>query len=188
MTPPFVLNIPNVLTIFRIILVPVFAICFALGLHTQALIVFFIAAITDAIDGFIARRFDMATDFGQAMDPLADKFLMATGVVALTIIGWLPLIFCIVVVLRDLLIFFTSLFLKVKIKNLKFFPSIAGKATTALQVVTIVYAMYFALPYNLGGDFLKILVYFTIILTIFSGTHYFLREMRINKLLWYKPR
>ena len=79
------INVPNILTIIRLILVPCMAVCMYKGLYVPAAIVFIVAGGTDVIDGYIARRFNQITYFGKIMDPLADKLLSLTALVMLAL-------------------------------------------------------------------------------------------------------
>lgn len=83
-------NVPNVLTMIRLALVPVFAAVLMAGHPIWALIIFCIASFTDALDGFIARKFHLITSFGKLMDPLADKLLVVTALICQGIRGVLP--------------------------------------------------------------------------------------------------
>ena len=87
-------HVPNILSAFRILLVPVFVLTYFSGTpqaHDQALGVFILASITDVVDGYIARRFDLITKVGTVLDPLADKLMQLTVLVCLTIDGFIPL-------------------------------------------------------------------------------------------------
>jgi len=77
------LNVPNALTVVRLLLVPVYVVLFVLGKKDPALIVFLIACLTDFLDGQIARRFNLITDFGKLMDPLADKVMVLTAMLSM---------------------------------------------------------------------------------------------------------
>ncbi len=80
-------NIPNILTIVRLILVPCMGVCMYKDLYIPAAVMFFIAGVTDVVDGYIARKFNQITYFGKIMDPLADKLLSATALVMLAVSG-----------------------------------------------------------------------------------------------------
>ena len=79
------LNVPNALTMLRMLMIPVYAVLFARGLKYWALGVFLLAGATDVLDGWIARRYNLITDFGKLMDPLADKLMGATALLSMTI-------------------------------------------------------------------------------------------------------
>ena len=84
-------NVPNLLTMLRMAAVVVFIVLFARGKKNAAMIVFILAAVTDVLDGYIARRFHLITSFGKLMDPLADKLMTLSALVCLTVTGYVPL-------------------------------------------------------------------------------------------------
>jgi cardiolipin synthase len=98
------LNIPNILTLGRILAVPLFLSLLVEGEHDAALIIFFLAGLTDGIDGLIARMYDLRTELGAHLDPLADKLLVVSAFIALTIGGDMPRPLMIVVLTRDVVI------------------------------------------------------------------------------------
>lgn len=97
-------NVPNILTALRVIAAPLLAYFLMRGHYDLALYTFVFAAITDALDGFIARRFNLYTEFGAALDPLADKLITLTCLVILTFQGWVPLWLTLSIVVRDTVI------------------------------------------------------------------------------------
>ena len=84
-------NVPNLLTMLRMVGVAVFIALFAAGKTTAAMVVFILAACTDALDGYIARKYHLITSFGKLMDPLADKLMTLSALVCLTVTGYVPL-------------------------------------------------------------------------------------------------
>ena len=98
------MNLPNKLTIARVICVPIFVVLYALGLNIPALIVFIAASITDYFDGKIARSKHLITDFGKFMDPLADKILVCGALIALIELGRVPAWYVILVIAREFII------------------------------------------------------------------------------------
>jgi cardiolipin synthase (CMP-forming) len=105
------LNIPNVLSFFRILLVPVAVVFVLKDQMTSGFVVYFVACLTDVVDGVIARKFNMITDAGKLLDPLADKIMSVSMVITFTIIGVLPLFICIFVTAKELLMIAGGLFL-----------------------------------------------------------------------------
>ena len=98
------MNLPNKLTMLRIICVPVFCVLYAKGMYVAALIVFAAASLTDMLDGYIARKYDLVTNFGKIMDPLADKILVYSAfclmIQDMTIPAWM----LIVILFREFLV------------------------------------------------------------------------------------
>lgn len=134
--------LPNQLTTIRIILTPVFLILFISEnpVYVQiSLVVYFLAAITDWYDGWLARKFDYITTWGKFMDPLADKILTSSAFFAFVAIGVLPLWMVIIVVTRD--VFVTGLRLFAEWKNKSFTTSKTAKVKTVAQMIFIFYIL-----------------------------------------------
>src|SRR5919107_5285177 len=98
------MTIPNIITIGRLILVPIVIVMIMQGRWTAAFVLFVVAGVSDGVDGYIARRFDMRSEFGAYIDPLADKALLVSIYVSLSVVGELPGWLAIVVVSRDAMI------------------------------------------------------------------------------------
>jgi cardiolipin synthase len=140
-----VLTIPNVLTLLRLILIPFFLLASLHGEFTQALVIFVAAALTDVIDGFVARTLNQRSRIGAILDPAADKTMMICGYlyytlaanVGHTIPQWLTL----VIFVRDILIVSFAYLLYTRVQVTRFPPSWAGKASTVLQAVALAFAV-----------------------------------------------
>jgi cardiolipin synthase len=173
---PEALNLPNVITLVRILVIPFFVILLVYGYGGWALAVFLATAVTDAVDGYLARSRKQRTPLGATLDPLADKLLLTTAFVTLTYLAVLPLWLTILVVSRDVIIVFGSLLIHLFTEGLRIAPTVVGKATTSAQAVTV----SFGLLYNLtgwGGLVLWLSVWATAALTAVSGLHYIYRGM-----------
>src|SRR5438876_1476513 len=177
-----VLTTANQLTILRIVFVPVFTILLAYGEIGWALSTFVAAGITDVLDGVIARRFGQKTSIGAVLDPLADKLLMTSSILILslpqmefhnTIPRWL----LIVVVFRDVFILLVSLIVVLMVGWRVFTPSPYGKASTVMQVLTVLTVLYVNWKHMTVPQ-LHILFYMTGLMTAFSGLHYLIRGLR----------
>lgn len=157
------MNLPNKLTMIRIILVPVFIICLCLpqvfewfGLKNTetimgwiALAIFVIAAITDCLDGRISRSQNIVTKFGKIMDPLADKLLVSSGFIMLTGLGVVPAFVTAIVVFRDFFVNALRMFGSDNAKDVA--AGLSGKIKTLFQMLTIVFALIsFILTPNYG--------------------------------------
>lgn len=169
-------HIPNLLTVLRIILVPVFLYLILNNRPYSAVTVFIAAGLTDGIDGFLARRFNTRTRFGTVMDPFADKFLLVSAYIALAAKGFIPLWLCVPVILKDSLLLSGLLALKGTGKKVEISPSVFGKATTVLQILTVVYAM---LVSGEGAAFTALAV-LTAAVTVYTGVDYARREFSIQ--------
>ena len=171
-----VLTAANQLTLLRLLLVPVFALCMLYGLPGWALVAFAVAGVTDLFDGFIARRTGQLTTLGAWLDPMADKLLVATMFVMLTVPGLgsavrLPLWLTVLVLSRDIAIVLTVAVVNLAVARRTFRPTFLGKAATVVYVVTGVITLYA----NFVGERLPIVdfaIYTSLAITLASGTQY----------------
>ena len=166
----FPLNIPNVLTVLRIVAVPVIVV--ALLDETPngdalAAAVFTLAAVTDGLDGYIARRRQEVTTFGKLMDPLADKLLVVAALIALVSLDRLAAWVAMVIIARELAV--TGLRSLAAERGVVIAASWLGKVKTALQVAAII-ALIVWNPTPVAVD---VLVYVAVAATVISGADYF---------------
>lgn len=129
------MNIPNLLTLLRILLVPVVVWAIAQGQMSIALAAFVIAGVTDAVDGYIAKHFDQQTELGAYLDPLADKALIVSIYVSLAIFGFIPPWVAILVVSRDIMIVGAVVLSTLMERPLTIQPLLVSKANTVAQIV-----------------------------------------------------
>jgi len=172
------MNIPNFLTIGRILLIPLLVIFLIERKLNEALLIFLVAGITDGLDGFLARILKQKTEFGAFLDPLADKLLLITSYTTLAVLGLLPKWLAVVVVSRDLIIWVGVGILMLHEREFAFKPSLVSKLTTFFQLVTVVFHLGQEYLQNFFGLVLY-LDYATAIFTIISGIHYLSRGIRI---------
>ena len=171
------MNTANFLTIFRMLLVPVFAVFLCRGTPESrliALIVFFVAGITDAIDGLIARRRDQVSKFGKHIDPIADKILLITAFIILTLDKSIPVFLTVIVIARDIVIVSGFLILCVVLGSLEPKPSKMSKCTTFLQVFTIIYALL-----NIRVPSVLFIVWITVVFTVISWINYIIYGVKL---------
>jgi len=168
------MNLPNLITVFRIVLIPFFLNFLVYGYTDLALIVFLVAGLTDALDGAIARMTKTKSEIGAALDPLADKMLALAAFVALTILGKIPLWLTLTVVTRDVIVVTGSVILYIQGYDLKIRPTIAGKMATFFQLLLLAVAL---LSVYMKRDFAAIdyLVWVALALTVASGAQYVIR-------------
>jgi cardiolipin synthase len=172
-----VLNLPNRLTILRILMAPVIVICVVYRRPAWALGLLCAAALTDALDGFIARTRGQRTELGRILDPLADKLLLTSAFVALAVLGEIRRWLAIIVVSRDLILVGGSLLTYLLLGKLRVAPSPLGKATTGLQLALVIAAVLDdLLPGAAPG--LRILTWATAAATVASGLDYVVRGSR----------
>lgn len=166
------MNIPNIISLARLLSVPIIVWAVSDGRMMLAFWLFVAAGISDAVDGFIAKRFNYATELGSYLDPLADKALLVSVYVVLAVEGHLPLWLVIVVVWRDLLIVGGAILYQTLTQNLKMAPLLVSKVNTLAQIVLAAYmlarpALGFEFPWLDTG--LIVLVATT---TVVSGVSY----------------
>lgn len=138
------MNIPNMLTVLRLFLVPVFILVFLFegDQKTAAAIVFIIASTTDVLDGYIARKYNMSTKTGQLLDPLADKLMQIAVVVSLLCAKMVPLWFVLMLASKELLMILGGFFLYTKKNFVK--SNIFGKANTVVMFCAMVILLIFS--------------------------------------------
>ena len=173
------LTAANQLTLLRMVLIPPFAILLVYGFRGWALIVFLTAGITDLFDGLIARRTGQKTTLGAWLDPMADKLLLVTMFVMLTLpnIGTanrLPLWFTILVLSRDIAIVLTVAVVNLAVGPRTFRPSIFGKIATATYIVTGVITLYFNYL-DVQSGIITAFVYASLAITFVSAFHYLIK-------------
>ena len=177
------LTIANQLTILRIVLIPIFVLLVVYGRLGAALLVFITAGATDALDGLIARRAGQRTSLGAWLDPMADKLLLVTTFIVLTLpsiplTNHLPLWLTIIVISRDVVIVGVVAIVNLAVGPRTFRPSFLGKATTAAFIVTSVVIMYF--NYRRETSFLvDAAIWASLALTLVSSADYFFRLRRL---------
>lgn len=128
------MTIPNLITIARLILVPLVIMMIIDGRWQAAFVIFVVAGVSDAIDGFIARRFDMASELGAYIDPIADKALIVSIYVTLALVGEVPVWLVLLVVSRDVLIVAAVLLSWVLDRPVTIAPFVVSKLNTAVQI------------------------------------------------------
>jgi cardiolipin synthase len=131
-------NLPNLITTLRLLLLPLFLTLLIYRVTAAALGVLVIAALSDALDGLIARRLNQKTAIGSFLDPLADKPLSVSGFVTLSFAGPIPAWFVIIVISRDLIISLGTLVLYLHHGRLEIAPTLTGKAAMLCQFATLV--------------------------------------------------
>lgn len=173
------LNIPNVLTLLRILAVPLFLSLLVEGENDWALVVFIAAGVTDGIDGMIARMWRQRTELGAHMDPLADKLLVVSSFIALGIMGLVPRPLMIVVITRDVVILGGFLLTAALVgKSMEMSPSIWGKLTTFTQLLSVTLALVdLAQWIDVPSVVLNTVYIATGVTSIVSGAGYVLRGM-----------
>ncbi|MBN2538992.1 MAG: CDP-diacylglycerol--glycerol-3-phosphate 3-phosphatidyltransferase [Deltaproteobacteria bacterium] len=174
------MNIPNTLTLIRIILVPVFVILLMHGSFSYALVVFIIAGVTDGLDGFLARILKQQTILGSYLDPLADKALIVTAFVALSILNIIPGWLTVIIISRDCIILFGVSVLSLMSVSFEIRPAYVSKATTFLQLLTVFLVLVSMWLPEYGNHMMIVtLFWITAFFTVVSGFNYIFRGIKI---------
>jgi cardiolipin synthase len=171
------MTLPNWLTILRILVTPFFTIFLLYRWVVVAAAIFALAAVTDMLDGFIARAYGLRSDLGMVLDPLADKLMITAAFITLAILEVMPRWLTIIVLSRDLFLVGGSLVLFMFAGKLKIPPSILGKATTVLQLAAVAYTLLMNL-HGIGGRAPFPLLVMAAVATIASGLDYVVRGAR----------
>jgi cardiolipin synthase len=171
-------DIPNIITVFRFLLVPPLVLLLLQERFGLALLVFCIAGFSDALDGFLAKRFDWSSRLGALMDPLADKLLLVSSFITL---GWLqriPLWLVGVVILRDLVIVGGALVYNFRIERLEADPSMVSKLNTFTQIMLVLAVLFSQAIEGLPYLWMDVLLYCVLATTLWSGFDYVWRWSR----------
>lgn len=187
------MNLANKLTMFRVVLVPFFLVVMSISeipmRFLWALIIFIVASITDMLDGKIARKYDMVSDFGKFLDPLADKILVAAALICFVELGWTKAWIVAVIMMREFAVSGVRLVAVQSENKTVISASIWGKLKTAFTMIAIiaVLLMYILADFGLICDIgavssdsfgfpiviiSNVLMYITVLLTVISGIKY----------------
>jgi len=172
------MNLPNYITLARVILIPFFVNFMIYGYYPAALLVFGAACITDALDGLIARLMNQKTALGAFLDPMADKLLILSAFITLVALHRLPFWLLIIVISRDAILTIGSLVIYFMKDSLKIIPSLLGKLTTVLQLAVVVLSLLF-MNFGVGLEYTQILNWMTGAVTLASGVHYTVRGIKL---------
>jgi cardiolipin synthase len=178
------LTAANQLTLLRMLLVPPFVILLLYGHQGWALVTFLAAGVTDLFDGLIARRTGQKTTLGAWLDPMADKLLLVSMFVMLTLPGIgsanrLPLWFTVLVLSRDITIVITVAVVNLAIGPRTFRPSIFGKVATATYIVTGVITLYFNYI-GVESRVVTLFVYASLAISVISAFDYLVKVVRLG--------
>ncbi|WP_313529679.1 CDP-diacylglycerol--glycerol-3-phosphate 3-phosphatidyltransferase [Anaerotignum sp.] len=176
------MNLPNKLTILRVILIPVFLlVLFLAPVPTNryvAVAIFVVASLTDFLDGYLARRWNLVSNFGKFMDPLADKLLVMAALVSMVELGDLPSWVVIIILAREFAITgFRTLAMEA---NIVMAASWWGKVKTTVQMIMIIVVLL-ELPFAFMGAVETILVALAVFFTIVSGVDYIVKNRQVLK-------
>jgi len=180
-----VFTVPNALSVFRILLAPIFLWTVLNGMAREALLIFVIAALTDLLDGFVARIWHQRSKLGVVLDPAGDKLLMATSYIVLALPrvagpNHIPIWLTAVVFARDLLIVIGVFFAFLNWHEGAFPPSVLGKISTAFQVGTVFLVLWLNYRQAAPG-FMSWIYILTLLVTVASGILYFVFGLAVMR-------
>lgn len=176
------MNLPNRITVARILLIPVI-LFFQLsawipGNAIIAAVLFVIGALSDMIDGHLARKHNLITTFGKFMDPIADKLLVVSSLVVLVAQGAVHPLALVIILAREFLV--SGFRLVVNDKGVVVAASMLGKIKTTLQIVAVVMAMLNNWPFSLAGfPMADIVMWAAVAMTLWSGVDYFIQNGKL---------
>lgn len=189
------MNLPNKITLSRILLIPIFILVLSIPFewgeinafnlliptsHFVAAFIFIIASATDWVDGYIARKYELITNLGKFLDPLADKLLVAAALILLVELNMVPAWIVIVILSREFAV--TGLRLVAAGEGIVLAASNLGKLKTASQMIAIILLLLHNFPFAyLGFPLDTIILYIALILTVFSGFEYFQKNWHVMK-------
>lgn len=171
------MNLPNILTILRILMIPLFVYMLVYGHSGWALGIFLTAGLTDALDGAIARLWNQQTTLGRYLDPLADKLLLTSAFVALGVMAWIPFWLLLIVVSRDIILLLGTVVMHLTEGEHDITPSLLGKTTTFVQLVAVALALLMVTGAQVAPYFAAA-VWLVALVTVVSGLHYLYRGIR----------
>jgi CDP-diacylglycerol--glycerol-3-phosphate 3-phosphatidyltransferase len=191
------MNLPNKLTLARILLSPVFMVFFLIdNVYSRyfATLIFLVAALTDLYDGYIARKYGVVTGFGKFMDPLADKILVSTAFISFVALGYVKAWMILVIIVREF--FITGLRSMAAYKGMVIMPTILAQVKTFSQMLVIMIILVFTdlettlVPLGYTWSFLfnptiyklfDILVFISMLLTVVTGIDYLIKNIPLLK-------
>ena len=176
------MNLPNKLTIARVIMIPFFLVFlmtdFFEAARYVALAIFIIASLTDMLYGKIARKYNLVTNFGKFMDPLADKLLVCSAMIAFTGMGIMPAWIVIIIIAREFII--SGFRLIAAEKNVVIAAGMSGKIKTTVQMIMCC-LLIARLPFNFMRYVEQVFIYAALVLTVYSLIVYLVQNKDVLK-------
>jgi cardiolipin synthase (CMP-forming) len=174
----------NQLTILRMLFVPCFVLLLIYGHPKSATVLFLLAGVTDGLDGLIARKLQQKTVLGSFLDPMADKILLTAAFITLTIPSLplslhIPAWLTILTISRDILIAVSVLIIHLQTHHTQFPPTLLGKCTTAVQLLTVGVCMLANFESNLAAMIFPLVIFGALVFTLASGLHYAYKSIKI---------
>jgi CDP-diacylglycerol--glycerol-3-phosphate 3-phosphatidyltransferase len=178
------MTLANAITIGRILLVPIFLVILLTEMENKEILafsIFLIASVTDAVDGYFARKYNQITNLGKFLDPLADKLLVVAALLALVYLDYVAAWVAAVIILREILI--TGFRFYFMVKDSAFSASWLAKKKTLVQIIAIgLLILHPKLPYSeIVFELGTAILYFAVFLTIYRGIEYVIKYSKILK-------
>ncbi len=172
------MKLPNKLTTLRMLLVPVFIIIYLLGYEIVSLVIFATASFTDFLDGYLARKYNLVSNYGKIMDPLADKLLVTSALVCMVQTGLVPAWMVIIILAREFAI--TGLRAVAASEGTVIAAAWSGKVKTVTQMIAIIFLLLRNWPFSLMNiPFADIMLWIAVIMTIYSGVEYMMKNRKL---------
>lgn len=180
------MNLPNKLTIARVILVPVFIVFYVLQWYIPAVLVFLIASFTDYLDGHLARKYNLVSNFGKIMDPLADKVLVYAAFALLVESHLIPAWMLIVILAREFTV--AGMRTVAASEGIVIAAAMSGKIKTVLQMIAV--PLLLLVPVFTEGTFIynaifllaKVFLWASLIMTVYSGVEYVKNNIQVFRV------
>ena len=174
------MNLPNKLTMGRIFAIPVFIVVFLMDYRIAAAVIFVLAAVTDMLDGHIARKHNLVTNFGKLMDPLADKLLVMSALICMVEVGDVAGWMVVVILGREFII--TGMRQVAAAQGIVIAAGTTGKIKTITQMIAIPLLILENWPFTALGipvPFDQIFLWIALIMTIVSGAEYIMKNKQL---------
>lgn len=165
-------SIPNLITVVRILLVVPIAGALLQQQYGVALVLFFVAGVSDGLDGFLAKQFGWTSRLGAILDPLADKALLLTCYAVLTWVALLPVWLLVMIVARDLIIVMGAVIYNAYVERFEAFPTLISKLNTLLQILLVLLVIVRQINDWFGPFWEALLVYAVSVSVVWSGLDY----------------
>ncbi len=176
------MNIPNFITILRVIAIPAFIVALSYHYNGMALAIFVICGLTDGLDGFIARTFHQRTEIGAFLDPLADKLLLTSSFITLAVLDLpnkIPFWLTVTAISRDIIISVGVAVLFMLGKKLQIAPTWIGKFTTFCQIALIIVVLFYNYTGSYRPEIILPFCWITFVVSVVSGLGYIYQGIQL---------
>ena len=163
-------NVPNVLTMIRLLLIPVFVVLFVLGYDKLSLLTFCVASFTDFLDGYLARKHNQITDFGKLMDPLADKLMVVTALICQGVKGVFPWVAICIVMLKELVMVFGAYYMLNH--DIVVYANMLGKSAQVSFIAALVLSFWHAEFVTMALPIDRVILWIAVVLALVALVDY----------------